>query len=175
MGFNKASSFEAALDWAAAENVRPDSKYYGRLAPDKACAMGQSMGGFLTAGFMNDPRMKCLMFWNAGGTPTGENAAQPSCPVAYFSADNDMALAGATASYEAVTAVPAFFGKCDIPGDAHGGTFREANGGPYGKAAVAWLNWHLKGQTKYAKNFRPGKQGLFKDARWIETRSKKIK
>ncbi len=175
MGFNKASSFEAALDWAAAENVRPDSKYYGRLAPDKACAMGQSMGGFLTAGFMNDPRMKCLMFWNAGGTPTGENAAQPSCPVAYFSADNDMALAGATASYEAVTAVPAFFGKCDIPGDAHGGTFREVNGGPYGKAAVAWLNWHLKGQTKYAKNFRPGKQGLFKDARWIETRSKKIK
>ena len=41
--------------------------------------------------------------------------------------------------------------------------------------AVAWLNWHLKGQTKYAKNFYPGKAGLFKDARWIETQSKKIK
>ena len=175
MGFNKATSYELALDWAAKENVRKDSKYFGKLAPDNACAMGQSCGGFLTAGYMNDPRMKCLMFWNAGGTPTGEDAAQPSCPVAFFSADNDMALAGATASYNAVTAVPAFFGKCDIPGDAHGGTFREVNGGPYGKAAVAWLNWHLKGQTKYAKNFKPGKQGLFKDARWLETQSKKIK
>ena len=175
MGFNKASSYELGLQWAAAENVRKDSKYYGKLAPDNCAAMGQSCGGFLTAGYMNDPRMKCLMFWNAGGTPTGEDAAQPSCPVAFFSADNDMALAGATASYNAVTAVPAFFGKCDIPGDAHGGTFREVNGGPYGKAAVAWLNWHLKGQTKYAKNFKPGKQGLFKDARWIETQSKKIK
>ena len=175
MGFNKASSYEAALQWAADENVRRDSKYFGKLAPDNCAAMGQSCGGFLTAGYMNDPRMKCLMFWNAGGTPTGEDAAQPSCPVAYFSADNDMALAGATASYEAVKAVPVFFGKCDIPGDAHGGTFREVNGGPYGKAAVAWLNWHLKGQTKYAKNFKPGKQGLFKDARWIETKSKNIK
>ena len=175
MGFNKATSYELGLQWAAAENVRKDSKYYGKLAPDNCAAMGQSCGGFLTAGYMNDPRMKCLMFWNAGGTPTGEDAAQPSCPVAFFSADNDMALAGATASYNAVTAVPAFFGKCDIPGDAHGGTFREVNGGPYGKAAVAWLNWHLKGQTKYAKNFKPGKQGLFKDARWIETQSKKIK
>ena len=175
MGFNKASSYELALDWAAKENVREGSKYFGKLAPDCCAAMGQSCGGFLTAGYMNDPRMKCLMFWNAGGTPTGEDAAQPSCPVAYFSADNDMALAGATASYEAVHAVPVFFGKCDIPGDAHGGTFREVNGGPYGKAAVAWLNWHLKGQTKYAKNFKPGKQGLFKDARWIETKSKNIK
>ncbi len=175
MGFNKAPSYEAALAWAAKENTRKDSKYFGKLDPDNCAAMGQSCGGMLTANFMNDPRMKCLMFWNAGGTPTGENAAQPSCPVAYFSADNDMALAGALASYNAVTDVPAFFGKCDIPGDAHGGTFREVNGGPYGKAAVAWLNWHLKGQTKYAKNFYPGKAGLFKDARWIETQSKKIK
>ena len=175
MGFNKASSYEAALDWAAKENERKDSKYYGKLAPNKCAAMGQSCGGFLTASYMNDPRMKCLMFWNAGGTPTGDDAAQPSMPVAFFSADNDMALAGATASYNAVTAVPAFFGRCDIPGDAHGGTFREVNGGPYGKAAVAWLNWHLKGQTKYARNFKPGKAGLFKDARWLETQSKKIK
>ena len=175
MGFNKASSYEAALDWAAKENERKDSKYYGKLAPENCAAMGQSCGGFLTASYMNDPRMKCLMFWNAGGTPTGEDAAQPSMPVAFFSADNDMALAGATASYNAVTAVPAFFGRCDIPGDAHGGTFREVNGGPYGKAAVAWLNWHLKGQTKYAKNFKPGKAGLFKDARWLETQSKNIK
>jgi len=174
MGFNKATSYEAALAWAEKENARQDSKYFGKLAPEKCAAMGQSCGGFLTAQFMNDPRMKCLMFWNAGGTPTGENAARPSCPVAYFSADNDMALAGALASYNAVTDVPAFFGKCDIPGDAHGGTFREVNGGPYGKAAVAWLNWHLKGQTKYAKNFAPGKAGLFKDARWVETQSKKI-
>ena len=175
MGFNKVSSYEAALDWAAKENARKDSKYYGKLAPDNCAAMGQSCGGFLTASYMSDPRMKCLMFWNAGGTPTGEDAAQPSMPVAFFSADNDMALAGATASYNAVTAVPAFFCRCDIPGDAHGGTFREVNGGPYGKAAVAWLNWHLKGQTKYAKNFRPGKAGLFKDARWLETQSKNIK
>lgn len=175
MGFNKSSSYEAALNWAANENVRKESKYFSKLAPDNCAAMGQSCGGFLTAGYMNDPRMKCLMFWNAGGTPTGEGAAQPSCPVAFFSADNDMALAGATTSYEAVNAVPVFFGKCDIPGDAHGGTFREVNGGPYGKAAVAWLNWHLKGQAKYAKNFWPGKAGLFKDARWIETRSKNIK
>ena len=175
MGFNKAPSYEAALAWAEKENKRAASKYYGKLAPDNCAAMGQSCGGMLTANFMNDPRMKCLMFWNAGGTPTGENAKQPSMPVAFFSADNDMALAGALASYNAVTDVPAFFGKCDIPGDAHGGTFREVNGGPYGKAAVAWLNWHLKGQTKYAKNFYPGKAGLFKDARWIETQSKKIK
>jgi hypothetical protein len=112
------------------------------------------------------------MFWNAGGTPTGENAAQPSCPVAYFSADNDMALAGALASYNAVTDVPAFFGKCDIPGDAHGGTFREEKGGAFGEAAVAWLDWNLKGKKSARAKFL-GEDNMFdSDPLWIEYRHK---
>ena len=66
--------------------------------------------------------------------------------------------------------------KADIAGDIK--RLREAGA----EVVIAFPHWGAEyvrepdsSQTKYAKNFLPGKAGLFKDARWIETQSKKIK
>ena len=46
-------------------------------------------------------------------------------------------------------------------------------GGTFGKVALAWLNWHLKGDKEAAKMFQGDKCKLCADPQWV-TRKKKI-
>ena len=94
-------------------------------------------------------------------------------PIAYFVGKTDMANPNAADDFTRIDAVPVFFGALDIPGDAHGGTFRENNGGKFGVAAVAWLKWQFKGDQTAAKMFKGADCGLCKDPAW-EVRKKKI-
>jgi hypothetical protein len=41
--------------------------------------------------------------------------------------------------------VPVFYGV--YPSVGHGGTYNQDNRGAWGTAAVAWLNWQLRGDT----------------------------
>lgn len=40
--------------------------------------------------------------------------------------------------------LPALKGQLDV---GHGGTYRDPNGGKFGKVVVSWLEWHFKGDT----------------------------
>lgn len=193
MGYNNAADFQNALDWIQAEAVRPGSKYYQKMDANNVALMGQSCGGFIASNFMNDPHVKTIMFWNSGfmsggnarggGMPggNGRNAAaapeqpKPVFPMSFVTAEGDMAAAMAKSSFEATTDVPAFFASCDIPGDAHGGTFREKNGGPYGSYAVKWLDWQLKGNSSAAKYFTGSNPQIKKDKRWLDYKKTNIK
>jgi hypothetical protein len=93
-------------------------------------------------------------------------------PIAYFVGGTDMAKPNASDDFERIDNVPVFLGVLEIPGDAHGGTFREKNGGKFGVAGVAWLEWQLKGDENSAKMFKGAECGLSKDPEWTVKKKK---
>jgi hypothetical protein len=70
--------------------------------------------------------------------------------------------------------VPVFMAVREIEGDAHGGTFREKNGGGFGVAGAAWVMWNMKDDQKAALMFKGDPCGLAEDTAWIEIRKKNI-
>ena len=54
--------------------------------------------------------------------------------------------------------------KANLPGVGHMATYGTTNGGKFGKAAVAFFDWHLKGDPASAKQFlEPASSPLTKD------------
>ena len=74
-----------------------------------------------------------------------------------------------------VDKVPQEYAVREIPGDAHGGTFREKNGGSFGIAGVAWLDWQFKHRKKAAKLFKSTKSWLYTDKKWVEVKTKNLR
>jgi hypothetical protein len=52
----------------------------------------------------------------------------------------------------------------------HGGAYGEVNGGDFGKVAVAWLNWRLRGDIGSGQMFLGPRCGLCTDPGWVVTR-----
>jgi dienelactone hydrolase len=65
-GGTKSAQMLEAIDWATAENKRPDSKFYGKLDPSKFAVAGMSCGGLQALEVASDPRVKTLMVMNSG-------------------------------------------------------------------------------------------------------------
>lgn len=181
----------AAIDWAFAENERKDSPFFGKIDTRHVSVMGQSCGGILCLDIMTDPRITLLTMFNTGlftaqpgqafgsmGTVQSEPKEQVfsrlNVPIAYFVGGTDMARPNATDDYPYINRVPAFLAVREIEGDAHAGTFREERGGAFGEAAVAWLDWNLKGRKDAAAKFL-GKDNMFdSDPLWIEYKYKNV-
>jgi hypothetical protein len=62
----KSAQMLEAIDWATAENKRPDSKYYGKLDPSKFAVAGMSCGGLQALEVAPDPRVKTLLVMDSG-------------------------------------------------------------------------------------------------------------
>lgn len=179
----------AAIDWAFAENERKDSKFYGKIDTKNVSVMGQSCGGILCLDIMTDPRITLLTMFNTGlftsqpgqafgsmgsvqSEPKDQVFARLTKPIAYFVGGTDMARPNATDDYPHINNVPCLLAVREIEGDAHGGTFREPKGGAFGVAAVAWLDWQLKGRKSAAAKFA-GPDNMFdSDPLWIEYQHK---
>ena len=179
----------AAIDWAFAENGRKDSPFYGKVDTKHVSVMGQSCGGILCLDIMTDPRITLLTMFNTGlftaqpgqafgsmgsvqSEPKDQVFARLTKPIAYFVGGTDMARPNATDDYPYINNVPCLLAVREIEGDAHGGTFREEKGGAFGVAAVAWLDWQLKGRKSAAAKFL-GEDNMFdSDPLWIEYKHK---
>ncbi len=182
--FNKTEDVKDGLDWAFAVNRRSASKFHGKLDTTNVILMGQSCGGMIMTDLHKDSRVTMMVYWNSGvGMMRAPGTDQASLadflktitiPVAFFAGDTDMARQISTSNYETVVAAPSILAVRQIPGDSHGGTFRENNGGAYGVAAVAWLNWWTKGDKEAGKMFLGDKSGLDKDPGWVEVRKKNL-
>ena len=78
---------------------------------------------------------------------------------------------GMADDFERIDHVPVLFASQDV--GHYPATFLEPHGGAYGQAAVAWLNWHLKGDQAAARAFIGADCGLCGDPAW-SVRSKKL-
>jgi hypothetical protein len=191
--FNEDDEVKDAMDWAFAVNKYEVSKYFGKIDTSNVVLMGQSCSGGHQTRLRDDKRITGLIYWNSGfsflwgrpvgrstdGTKTGQISAADALkivtvPIAYFVGDTDMARQAATTDFGTSEKNPTFLGVLKIPGDSHGGTFREKNGGGFGVVGVAWLNWRTKGKTEAARMFLGNPCGLAKDPNWIELKGKNL-
>jgi hypothetical protein len=191
--FNEDDEVKDAMDWAFAVNKFNVSKYFGKLDTTNVVLMGQSCSGGHQTRLRDDKRITGLIYWNSGfsflwGRPVGRSTdgkntgtlsavdalKAMTIPIAYFVGDTDMARQTATTDFETSEKNPTFLGVLKIPGDSHGGTFREKNGGGFGVAGVAWLNWRTKGDLNAARMFIGNPVGLAKDPNWIELKGKNL-
>ncbi|MBN1571422.1 MAG: alpha/beta hydrolase, partial [Acidobacteria bacterium] len=145
-----------AIDWAIAENNRPGSRYYGKLDTRQIAVAGMSCGGVQAIEASVDPRIKTTIVANSGlmtepTTMSGSGKPVPKeslnlmhAPVLYMSGDeSDIAYANANDDVEKINHIPVF--RAYQKGVGHGGTYHDADGGTFGKVALAWLDWQLKG------------------------------
>jgi dienelactone hydrolase len=162
-----------AIDWAVAENSRRGSLYRGRIDIRRIAVAGHSCGGLLALTAGADPRVTTTLIMNSGalndGTrPEGVDATKASLtrlhgPVLYVTGGpSDVAHPNALDDFGRIGQVPVFLASRDV---GHGGTYREPNGGAYGRLAGAWLRWRLKGDRAAAAEFAPN--GAFaRDPAW---------
>jgi hypothetical protein len=176
--FSTAAQLTQAIDWAAAENKRAGSPYFGKLDLDKVAVMGQSCGGVQAIAAAFDPRVKTLGVWNSGlfDNPVRpfEIAAAPvtkahlkliRMPTIYVTGEpSEVAFKNADDDFERLDGVPVFRAWREKTG--HGGTYREPDGGAYGRVAVDWLRWQLLADADAAKSFVGPQCRLCSDSAW---------
>ncbi len=169
-----------AIDWALAQNNRPDSAFYRRLDAGKIAVMGMSCGGVQAIEVSADPRVTTTVVMNSGLLPdkttmgggrvlTKDDLKLIHAPVAYISGDaSDIAFTNGGDDFSRLEHVPAL--RAYRRGTTHAGTYGEANGGDFGKVATAWLAWRLKGDAAAGRMFLGADCGLCKDPHWVVER-----
>jgi hypothetical protein len=150
-----------SIDWAVAENSRSGSKYYGRLDTSAIAVAGWSCGGLEAYAVSNDPRITTTMIFSSGLLNDADDyqLARLTRPIAYFiGGPSDIAYPNAMDDWGKLpSTLPAFMGNLNV---GHGGTYDQTNGGEFGRVAVLYLNWRLKGDTTAGANFVGSDCGL---------------
>lgn len=156
------AQYLAAIDWVRTARKGTRSRWAGRIDLTRIAAMGHSCGGLQALAAGADPRIATVVAFNSGvynRTGTGlsgvritkDDLAKLHTPVAYFiGGPADIAFANAADDVARLSHVPVLGANLPI---GHGGTFRLAGGGDWGRAATAWLGWQLKGDAAAAKWF----------------------
>ena len=156
------AQYLAAIDWVRTVRKGTRSRWAGRIDLTRIAAMGHSCGGLQALAAGADPRIATVVAFNSGvynRTGTGlsgvritkDDLKKLHTPVAYFiGGPADIAFANAADDVARLSHVPVLGANLPV---GHGGTFRLAGGGDWGRAATAWLDWQLKGDAAAAKWF----------------------
>ena len=143
-----------SIDWAVAENSRQGSKYYGKLDTGKIAVAGFSCGGLEAYAVSNDPRVTTTGIFSSGLLNDADDyqLRRLTKPIAYFiGGPSDIAYPNAIDDWGKLPAgLPAFMGNLNV---GHGGTYDQPNGGEFGRVAVLYLKWRLKGDTTAGATF----------------------
>ena len=85
-------------------------------------------------------------------------------PVVYINGgESDIAYANGGDDFAKIDNVPIAMANLDV---GHGGTYSQPNGGEFGRVAVAWLKWQLKGDDTAGVMFTGPSCGLCNHAEW---------
>ena len=176
---SKTSQLFDAIVWAAAENQRRGSDYFGRIDVSKVAVMGSSCGGLQAIEASVDPRISTAIIWSsglldqprAGAAATRADLARLHAPTLFVSGGtNDMASPNSARDYGDINSVPVMLAVNE--GAGHGGTLNEPNGGRWATVGLAWLDWRLKHDQRAAQMFIGKDCGLCKDAAWAVSRKR---
>ena len=163
------SALVAAIDWIAKESNDRSSRFYQKVDVSRVAAMGMSCGGLMSYGASVDPRVATVGIWNSGLIQPDEKifAGLHSPVIIVTGGETDIAYANGKRDFETLPAkIPVFYGV--HPSVGHGGTYNEDNGGAFGVAALAWLNWQLMNDTSASGRgyFVGANCGICSDAKW---------
>ncbi|MGC4029793.1 MAG: hypothetical protein QM696_13085 [Steroidobacteraceae bacterium] len=170
---SKTAQLYEALDWAAKENARKGSPWYGRVDATRVAAMGASCGGLQAIEIAGDPRVKTVIAWSsgtldyarAGADVTRADLQKLHGPILYvLGGSSDQATPFAQKDYEVIEKVPVVI--ADNEGAGHGGPLAQENGGNWAPLGVAWLDWQLKGQRAAGRLFTGANCGLCSNPAW---------
>ncbi len=155
-----------SIDWAIRQNSDPQSPYYNKLDLAHICLSGMSCGGLQSLFNCGDPRISSLMICNSGlfnqenagravpnmPMPPKEKLKDIHTPVIYIlGGKEDIAYENGMDDFRRIAHVPAYAANLPV---GHGGTYRQAHGGEFSVAALAWLDWQLKGDSAAARMFQ---------------------
>ncbi|MEU4222027.1 cellulose binding domain-containing protein [Actinoplanes sp. NPDC026623] len=153
-GSTSSQMLTQSIDWAFAENSRSGSKYYGRLDTGHVAVGGWSCGGLEAYAVSNDSRITTTLIFSSGLLNDADDyqLKRLTKPIAYFiGGTGDIAYPNAIDDWGKLPAgLPAFMGNLNV---GHGGTYDQTNGGEFGRVAVLYLKWRLKGDTTAGANF----------------------
>jgi hypothetical protein len=160
-GSTTSAMLTQSIDWAVAENSRPASKYYGKVDVNRIAAGGWSCGGLEAYAVSADPRVTTTTIFSSGLLNDADDyqLRRLTKPIAYFiGGPSDIAYPNAIDDWGKLPAgLPAFMGNLNV---GHGGTYDQVNGGEFGRVAVLYLKWRLKGDTTAGANFVGADCGL---------------
>jgi len=160
----------AAMDWIEGEASNPNGRFFEKVEVSRIAAMGMSCGGLMSYGASNDPRVATVGIWNSGLLEPDAQIFEElhSSVIIVTGGESDIAYANGKRDFETLPpSVPVFYGV--YPSVGHGGTYNQDNGGAFGEAAVAWLNWQLRGDTGASGRgyFTGNDCGVCGDEKWI--------
>jgi hypothetical protein len=142
-----------AIDWITAENERPCSQYYHKLAVDKIAVAGQSCGGIMSLTAAGDKRVTTAAIFNSGLFASDQAIYSAlHTPVGYFiGGSTDIAYQNAENDFKAINTVPLFYANDE--GAGHAATWTETNGGEFGRVGLGWFKWQLLDDPAAKKMF----------------------
>ena len=167
-----------SIDWIVGQNADPRSPYYNKIDTAHICAAGMSCGGLQTLYNCADPRIATMMVCNSGlfnqqnahqavggmPMPPKEKLRDIHTPVIYIlGGREDIAYENGMDDFRRINHVPACVANLPV---GHGGTYAEPHGGEFTVAALAWLDWQLKGDARAAKMFQGEDCGLARREGW---------
>ncbi|HKU40849.1 MAG TPA: hypothetical protein VJR89_21960 [Polyangiales bacterium] len=140
-----AGTMKAALDWILAENMRMDSIYFQKLN-GKAAMGGHSLGSLATFDQEAMETRLTTTLHIAGGSMDRSGSAKVKTPTAYICGDTDLARENCENDFADVKSQPTFLSILD-------GTDHIPAVGRALPGMVAWLRWHLAGETERKAQF----------------------
>jgi len=172
----KSAQLTEALDWITHENQNRNCMFYGKVNTSKAAVAGQSCGGLQAMEVSTDSRITTTLICNSGllNSPPPAGITVPvvskdvlqelHAPLIYIiGGEADIAFPNASDDFSKITKVPVVMVNQEV---GHGGTYAQPHGGDFAVAALAWLNWQLKGDQEASKMFLGEDCGLCKETDW---------
>ncbi|KAH6667933.1 hypothetical protein B0J14DRAFT_567283 [Halenospora varia] len=145
-GQSKVQDSRDTIDWAIKNSA---SSKYGNIDTSKIASAGHSCGGLeaMSVGY-HDSRVKLMMLFDIAIFMDEKRylLGELRSPVAWLVGGvKDMGFVNSEKDYVLLpSGLPAYWASLDT---GHGGTFSATNGGKFGKAAVAYLQWQFRGNT----------------------------
>ena len=142
---NSGAEMKVGIDWLISQNNDSSSPYYNKLDTEKIAAGGHSLGSVAAYGVASDPRITTTIHIS-GGSLDGSGASKMRKPIAIICGLNDsLALGNSRTDYDNAK-VSVWYGE--LVGVDHLGGPKEGV-----SATLAWLRWHLAGETERKSMF----------------------